>query len=199
MKSLLIDLFNRVLIFNLVTPGFLLWSIPGFANEGEAALWEALHSGGHVVLMRHAHAPGTGDPPEFSIVDCATQRNLSEEGRQQAQRIGDRFRENGIQSASVFSSQWCRCVDTAELLGLGLVNELPLLNSFYLDFERRQPQSQKLRDWLADQDLNKPLVLVTHQVNINALINVYTSSGEMVIVRRNDSGEISVVGNIQID
>ncbi|WP_455207198.1 histidine phosphatase family protein [Kaarinaea lacus] len=201
MKYLLMALLKRALRFNVTVLGclFLLWSIAGFANEREAALWDALRSGEHIALIRHAHAPGTGDPPEFSIVDCSTQRNLSDEGRQQAQRIGDRFRENGIQSASVFSSQWCRCVDTAELLGLGLVNELPLLNSFYLDFERRQPQTQKLRDWLANQDLKKPLVLVTHQVNINALINVYTSSGEMVIVRRSESGDISVVGNIQFD
>ncbi|WP_455197773.1 histidine phosphatase family protein [Kaarinaea lacus] len=193
------DLLKRALMFKVLISGFLVLSPPAFANENEAALWSALRSGGHVALMRHALAPGTGDPPEFSIVDCSTQRNLSEEGRLQAKRIGDRFRANGIESASVYSSQWCRCVDTAELLGLGLVKELPILNSFYLDFERRQPQTQKLQEWIASQNLDQPTVLVTHQVNINALTNVYTSSGEMVIVRRNEAGEIAVVGNIEID
>jgi len=168
-------------------------------KDTETALWEALRSGGHVALMRHALAPGTGDPPEFSVMDCSTQRNLSEEGRRQAKNIGDRFRANGISSASVYSSQWCRCIDTAELLGLGIVKELPILNSFYLDFERRQPQTQQLRKWITKQNLAKPLVLVTHQVNINALTDVYTSSGEMIIVRRNDDGGITVVGNIRID
>lgn len=193
------DLLERTLILQVLISGFLVLSPPAFANENEAALWSALRSGGHVALMRHALAPGTGDPPEFSIVDCSTQRNLSEEGRLQAKRIGDRFRVNGIESASVYSSQWCRCVDTAELLGLGLVKELPLLNSFYLDFERRQPQTQKLQEWLARQNLDQPMVLVMHQVNINALTNVYTNSGEMVIVRRNNTGEITVLGNIEID
>jgi phosphohistidine phosphatase SixA len=185
----------------LVITGFVVYSLPGFASDSDAenTLWEALRSGGHIALIRHALAPGTGDPPEFSIVDCSTQRNLSDDGREQAKRIGERFRANGISSAAVYSSQWCRCVDTAELLGLGLVKELPVLNSFYLDFERRQPQTQKLRQWIARQDLDKPLVLVTHQVNINALTNVYTDSGEMVVVRRKNDGEIVVIGNIHID
>lgn len=149
--------------------------------------------------MRHALAPGTGDPPEFSVNDCSTQRNLSDEGRQQAKRIGDRFRANGIQEAVVFSSQWCRCMDTAELLGLGAVTELPVINSFFQDYSRREPQTKMLREWLGKQDFAKPLVLVTHQVNINALTNVYTSSGEMVIVRINKSGELSVAGSIETD
>jgi len=185
----------------LLTALIVAWPLLGLANDTnqEETLWKALRSGGHVALMRHALAPGTGDPPEFSIVDCSTQRNLSDEGRQQAKRIGDRFRANGISSALVYSSQWCRCVDTAELLELGVVKELPTLNSFFQDFERRQPQSQQLRKWIAKQNLDKPLVLVTHQVNINALTNVYTSSGEMVIVRRNDDGNITVLGNIRID
>lgn len=201
MKVLVTDLSKGLTGFILFVSGCLGYALPGIADEGntETALWEALRSGGHVALMRHALAPGTGDPPEFSIVDCSTQRNLSDEGREQAKRIGDRFRANGISSAAVFSSQWCRCIDTAELLGLGLVNELPILNSVYLDFERRQPQTQKLRKWIASQELDKPLVLVTHQVNINALTDVYTNSGEMIIVRRNDGGEITVLGSIQAE
>lgn len=169
------------------------------AADSEAVIWEALRSGGHVALLRHAIAPGTGDPSEFAIGDCATQRNLSDEGRGQAQRIGARIRVNGIKRAAVFSSQWCRCRETARLLDLGPVIDLPLLNSFFRDYQRREPQTQQLRQWIAEQALREPLVLVTHQVNITALTDVYPRSGELVVIRRGQSGEIQVVGTIRTD
>ncbi len=169
------------------------------AADSDAVIWEALRSGGHVALLRHAIAPGTGDPPDFEIGDCATQRNLSDEGRGQARRIGARFRGNGIEQAAVFSSQWCRCRETARLLEVGRVIELPLLNSFFRDYERREPQTHQLRRWIAEQELRKPLVLVTHQVNITALTDVYPRSGELVVIRRDPSGEIKVVGTIRTD
>ena len=149
--------------------------------------------------MRHAIAPGTGDPANFALRDCSTQRNLSAEGRAQAAAIGDRFRANGMDAARVVSSQWCRCLETAQLLGLGPVEELPALNSFFRRSERREPQTQALRDWLAGQDLEHPLVLVTHQVNITALTGVYPASGQLVVLRRSDNGDISVVGSIRTD
>lgn len=167
--------------------------------EGDTILWEALRSGGHVALLRHAVAPGTGDPPEFTLGDCASQRNLSDAGRAQANRIGARFRANGIERAEVLSSQWCRCLETARLLGLGDVSELPVLNSFFREYERRELQTRQLRQWIAEQDLGRPLVLVTHYVNITALTGVRPGSGEMVVVRLNDAGEISVLGAIRTD
>jgi phosphohistidine phosphatase SixA len=167
----------------------------GFAAD-EEALWNGLRSGTHVAMMRHATAPGTGDPAIFKLGDCSTQRNLSEEGRAQAKRIGARFRANGIATARVFSSQWCRCLETARLLGLGPVEELPLLNSFFADSEQRDPQTRALKEWLAGQNVPEPLVLVTHQVNITALTGVYPASGEMVVIGRSDSGEIAVAGTI---
>lgn len=169
------------------------------AAESEAALWEALQSGNHVALLRHAIAPGTGDPVGFSVDDCATQRNLSAEGRDQARRIGSRFRENGMPQAAVFSSQWCRCMETARLLGLGQVTEQPILNSFFRKYERREPQTQMLQQWIAKQSLTSPVVLVTHQVNITALTNVYPQSGELVVIRREETGAIKVVGTIRTD
>lgn len=177
----------------------LLCTAPELSAAADAASWSALRSGGHVALLRHAIAPGTGDPPQFALRDCSTQRNLSDEGRDQAARIGARFRANGIQTARVFSSQWCRCVETARLLGLGPVGELPALNSFFQRYERRDPQMQALKEWLAGQNLEQPIVLVTHQVNIGALTNVYPASGELVIIRRSENGEISVVGTIKTD
>jgi len=175
------------------------YTTPGVAAAKEAALWRALASKGHVALLRHAIAPGTGDPPVFTVGDCSTQRNLSTEGRAQAERIGARFRENGIETARVVSSQWCRCLDTAELIGLGGVEELPLLNSFYQRTDSRNQQTEGLKEWLAGQEFDRPLVLVTHQVNISALTGVYAASGELVVIRIPENGEIEVLGSIETD
>ncbi len=167
---------------------------PSFAAD--APLWQALKSGGHFALLRHALAPGTGDPAGFILRDCATQRNLSQGGRAQAERIGARFRANGIEAAKVYSSQWCRCLDTARLLGLGPVEELPALNSFFRKAERGAPQNRALKNWIERADLGEPVVLVTHQVNITALTGVYPASGELVVVHVDGGGELSVIGTI---
>lgn len=171
----------------------------GSSAADEAALWQALGSQGHVALIRHAIAPGAGDPSEFALGDCGKQRNLSGEGRQQARRIGARFRKNGLETARVFSSQWCRCLETSRLLGLGPVTELPVLNSFFQSPERGNRQNQALQVWLANQDLDGPLVLVTHQVNITALTGIYPASGELVVIRRSKDGKISTLGSIRTD
>lgn len=177
----------------------LLGAAPAAWAGKDAALWDALRSGGHVALLRHAIAPGTGDPPEFMLDDCSTQRNLSDGGREQAMRIGARFRENGIPAARVYSSQWCRCLETARLLGLGPVEELPVLNSFFRRFERRAQQTRALEAWLAGRDVEDVVVLVTHQVNITALTGVYPASGELVVIRHSDDGDISVLGTLETD
>jgi phosphohistidine phosphatase SixA len=177
----------------------LLGAPDGLLASQDARLWRALGSNGHVALLRHAIAPGTGDPPEFSIGDCGTQRNLSGQGREQAARIGALIRANGIEAAQIFSSQWCRCLETAQLLGLGPVEALPSLNSFFQSPERQDRQNRALKEWLASQDLERPLVLVTHQVNITALTGVYPTSGELVVIRRSESGEITVLGSIEAD
>ena len=172
---------------------------PDSACAESSSLWNALRSPGHVALIRHSIAPGNGDPSTFVLDDCRTQRNLSEEGRNQAKRIGVHFRSNGILRARTLSSQWCRCRETAELLGLGTVEDLPILNSFFQRFMDRDRQTQELIEWLASQTLNEPLLLVTHQVNITALTNVYPSSGEIVVIHRSGKGKISVVGSLNTD
>lgn len=168
---------------------------PAEAEESDS-LWAALRDGAAFAMMRHALAPGTGDPADFALGDCATQRNLSDQGRRQAAEIGDRFREQGIERARVFSSAWCRCRDTAELLRLGPVETLPPLNSFFADPERRAPQTAALEAWLADRRAGEPLVLVTHQVNITALTGVYPRSGEIVVARREPDGTVTVLGRL---
>ena len=151
----------------------------------ESALWRLIHNGEAVVLLRHALAPGIGDPSDFELGDCATQRNLSAAGRAQAKAIGERFRANGITAARVYSSQWCRCLETARLLGLGGVVPFPGLNSFFRHRSAAPQRTAAVRDLLQTQTRTgaPPLVLVTHQVNITALIDLFPDSGEMIIVR----------------
>jgi broad specificity phosphatase PhoE len=167
------------------------------AKADEADLWRAMQQPGHVVLMRHALAPGTGDPANFTLEDCATQRNLSDNGRNQARGIGDRFRANGITEAKVLTSAWCRCRETAELLRLGPVEVLPALNSFFGHPQRKEGQIDALRDWLGTSRGEGPFVLVTHQVIITALTNIFPRSGEMVIARVAENGDLSVLGTIE--
>ena len=165
----------------------------GYADD----LWSALKSGKHLVLIRHALAPGYSDPDYFDVKDCKTQRNLNEEGRYQSKEIGDLFRSNGISRATVYSSQWCRCLDTAKLLDLGDVSELPSLNSFFEHFRKEKSQTEQTMRWIQDAPLDTPTVLVSHQVNISALTGYTPASGEIVFVRRSKDGSIFVIGSIQ--
>ena len=162
----------------------------------EADLWSALARGEAFAILRHALAPGTGDPQDFTLGDCSTQRNLNGEGRRQSEAIGKRFAENGIPEAAVFSSAWCRCRETAELMALGEVRELAPLNSFFRRFERREEQTQAIKAWLADYQGSWPLVLVSHQVNISALTGRSTRSGEIVVARLLPGGQVEVLGSL---
>jgi len=171
-------------------------------TASETAAWEAFARGEAIAIMRHAIAPGTGDPAEFDLDDCKTQRNLSDEGQLQAQQIGSQIREHGIDNAEVYSSQWCRCVDTATNLDSGPVQQLPMLNSFFQDRSTENAQTGKLEQWIinrlstndsstdsptkADQQNTTPAILVTHQVNITALTGVFPGSGEVVFVTMSD-------------
>jgi broad specificity phosphatase PhoE len=165
----------------------------GYADN----LWSALKSENHLVLIRHALAPGYSDPNYFNVKDCKTQRNLNDEGRYQSKKIGDLFRSNGIGKAAVYSSQWCRCLNTARLLGFGEVSELPSLNSFFEHYEREKSQTEQTMRWIQNAPLDTPTVLVSHQVNITALTGYSPASGEIVFLRRSNDGSISVIGSIQ--
>ncbi len=188
--SLLVSLCLGTFAVGLAAPAA--WA----SNLPEAALWQALRDRTAFAIMRHALAPGGGDPPGHRVGDCSTQRNLSAEGRAQARTIGDRFRAAGIAEARVLSSQWCRCRDTATELRLGTVEDLPALNSFFGKSDRGPGQTKALRDWLASAPMDKPLVLVTHQVNISALTRETTASGEIVVVRLQPDGAMQVLGSL---
>ena len=129
----------------IVKIGLTLFCLLASATAADAgALIDEIKDGGHVLMIRHALAPGTGDPDNFRIGDCATQRNLNDEGRKQARQIGQWLREQSIASAKMYSSQWCRCLETARLIGLGPVSELKALNSFYERPEDRTPHRRGL-------------------------------------------------------
>lgn len=155
-------------------PALLAFAPPAAAADG----LEALAHPGRVLMLRHANAPGYGDPPGFRLGDCRTQRNLDETGRAQARATGDRLRALGIRKARVYSSQWCRALETARLLGVGEVQELPGLNSFFEGHVERESTLAALRDFLARQPIDgPPLILVTHQVVINAFAQEVPASG----------------------
>lgn len=157
--------------------------VPALGLQDAAA---RLSEGGYLLMMRHARTePGVGDPPHFRVGDCATQRNLSSEGREQSRALGALLREAGIRIAVVRSSQWCRCRDTARL-AFGDHEPWPALNSFFAD---RSDEPGRTREVLAfARTLRAPdnAMLVTHQVNIGAVFGVSTSPGEIVAGRWRD-------------
>lgn len=159
--------------------------------------WAALDTPGAVAIMRHALAPGTGDPAGFRLDDCATQRNLDARGRAQAEATGAALRARGITFDRVLTSQWCRTRETAELLDLGPVTPAPELNSFFGDFSRRAAQTADTLAMLAGLDGDRAM-LVTHQVNISALTGTAPRSGEVLVIRLRD-GAVEVLGRILID
>jgi broad specificity phosphatase PhoE len=153
--------------------------------------------GGHILMIRHALAPGFGDPPGFQIGDCATQRNLDDRGRRQARAIGSWLRSHGITAARVYSSQWCRCLETAELLELGPVKELSALNSFFEQTQNREPNLKALNKFIAEQPPGGVLViLVTHQVTISAIAGEFVSSGQGVLLALNEDAPYAVIGRL---
>ncbi|MCZ8152720.1 MAG: histidine phosphatase family protein [Rhodobacteraceae bacterium] len=161
----------------------LLLAAPARAEEtGAVALAKGI--GADVIFLRHALAPGTGDPAGFRLEDCATQRNLSDEGRAQARAIGEALRASGLQIAEVMSSQWCRARETAVLMDLGAVVEEPGLNSFFGNPDARQPTLDLLTDRLASLPEGAEAgltVMVTHQVVISAVTGRSTASGAAVL------------------
>jgi phosphohistidine phosphatase SixA len=175
----------------------LAWFAAGAALADPVAAWAALREGGHVALMRHAQAPGVGDPPGFDLADCRTQRNLSEQGRADAVAAGDRLRAERIRIGRLLSSPWCRCKETAERLRLGSFAVEPAFsNAFGRSTSEAmwEPGRKILRDW------NGPgnLLVVTHGSTIRALLGGggNPASGEVVVVRAAQDGSLHEIGRL---
>ena len=160
----------------------------------QTELATALKDGQHVLLMRHADAPGFGDPSGYQVSQCATQRNLGEYGRKQAKATGVWLANQGIDKAKVFSSPWCRCFDTATLLGKGSVTKEAALGSFFDNMSQSKKYTDDLIKLIAQErgkgasNLNMPIIMVTHHVNIQSYTGTVVSSGDMVLVKVDQSG-----------
>ena len=167
-----------------------LWTL--IPPPAKANLATDLHDGQHVLLMRHADAPGYGDPAGYQLGNCSTQRNLGDKGRRQAVVIGEWLNKQGIRSAKVISSPWCRCLDTARLLDKGSVIKSDALGSFFDDMSLQKQKTQELEKLIRTQlseNPNTPLILVTHHVNIQAFTGKVVNVGDMVLVRVDKNGK----------
>jgi phosphohistidine phosphatase SixA len=163
--------------------------LPASASE----LADKLRAGDHVLLMRHAEAPGVGDPPNLRLGDCSTQRNLDAAGRQQARALGTWLKQQGVTAATLFTSPWCRCQDTARLLDLGPAINEDSLASFFNDPQMAGASTTALRAFMAEKLRAKAgtaLILVTHHVNIRDLVGENVASGEMVLARVDRQGSV---------
>ncbi|WP_129483381.1 histidine phosphatase family protein [Pseudomonas hydrolytica] len=156
-----------------------LWAL---AAEQEEQAWQALREGRALLILRHTTAPGTGDPAHFQLGNCSTQRNLSQQGREEARRWGALLRSQGIGRPRLFSSRWCRALDTAREMGLGTVQPLPALDSFFALPGNGSEQTSQLIRTINLMPPGEPLVLVSHQVNITALTRIFPASGEGLIL-----------------
>tara|TARA_Y100000741_G_C18023492_1_gene465292 strand:+ start:24 stop:581 length:558 start_codon:yes stop_codon:yes gene_type:complete len=153
-----------------------------------------LDDGGKFIFIRHAYAPGGGDPDEFNLNDCSTQRNLSNEGRNQAKYIGEFFKKNEIEIDKVISSEWCRCKETSSL-AFGSFETKNFLNSFYSAkfVKNKNSQMIDLKKYIKNFKGKKNLVLVTHYVVISEALNYASSSGEIVISDK----KFNIIGTVK--
>jgi len=176
-----------------------LLAAPAFADD-EARAWAALRAGGHVALIRHAATePGLGDPPGYKLDDCATQRNLSAQGREEARRLGERLRREGVVVEKVYTSPWCRARDTAKE-AFGRAEDWEALSSFFDDRSREPARTERVKNRIGTYATRKPkgtVVMVTHNVNIAALTGVPPATGEIVVVRPDGCCGLKVVGRIR--
>ena len=159
-------------------------------------LLNQLENGGKLIFIRHAYAPGNGDPNNFNLNDCSTQRNLNDEGRKQAEYIGEFFRNKKIKIDKVLSSEWCRCKETAKIAFKNFSTN-SFLNSFYSSkfTKNKDKQINSLKDYIIKFKSDKNLILVTHYVLISEVLNYGPSSGEIVVSDKN----FNMIGSIEID
>jgi phosphohistidine phosphatase SixA len=160
-------------------------------------LWSLLQKGGHVVLMRHAvTTPGAGDPPGFRLDDCRTQRNLTDDGRRDAQRVGAEFRARGVVVERVLSSPWCRCVETANL-AFGKAEISTALSNLFTHPQNRDRQVREMRELISVPQVGNR-VFVSHGATISALTGVSLDTAEMLVVTPQGGGQFVVNGRLSV-
>ena len=170
----------KIFIFLLISLNV---PLKAYSNEN---IQNILNDGGKIIFIRHAYAPGGGDPINFDISDCSTQRNLNEEGIVQSINIGNFFLKNDIKIDKILSSEWCRCKETAKY-AFKKFETKSFLNSFFSQkfANNKNQQIKELKEYVQNWDSKKNLVLVTHYVIILEVTNSTVSSGEMVVTDKN--------------
>ena len=163
--------------------------------DTEKEIINNLQKGGNLIFIRHAYAPGNGDPENFDINNCETQRNLSQSGRLQSKKIGNFFKENEIPIKLVISSEWCRCKETASI-AFKTYETKKFLNSFYSAqfVKNKSEQIKEFNNFIKDWDKKQNLIFVTHYVFILEILNYAPSSGEIVIVDK----DFNIVDTVEI-
>ena len=183
-------MFNKILIIVFIT--LLNLYNNAFSND---KILNSLKDGKKLVFIRHAIAPGNGDPNNFDINDCSTQRNLDEKGIEESKKIGLFFKNNKIKIDKVLSSQWCRCKDTAKYAFKNF-ETFDALNSFYDEkfAENETKQIKDLKNYIKNWNSDKNLVLITHFVVISSILNTGSSSGEIIISDK----KFNIIGSIDM-
>jgi len=170
-------------LISVLTLIFFVFLNSAFSNE---KLVNSLKEGGKLIFIRHSHAPGNGDPENFSLKDCTSQRNLSQKGIDQSKEIGLFFTKNKIPIDKVLSSEWCRCKETAKY-AFNNFETFDALNSFYdIRFEKNKTkQINDLKKYILSWNSKKNLILVTHFVVISEVLSTGSSSGEIIVSDQN--------------
>ncbi len=183
-------MFKRIIIIFFI--GILNINNSAFSDD---KILKSLKEGKKLVFIRHAIAPGNGDPNNFDINDCSTQRNLDENGIEESKKIGLFFKNNKIKIDKVLSSQWCRCKDTAKYAFKNF-ETFDALNSFYDEkfAENETKQIKDLKNYIKNWNSDKNLVLITHFVVISSILNTGSSSGEIIISDKN----FNIIGSIDM-
>ena len=171
------------------------------ARAEDQDLWKRLRRGGLVFLMRHGStAPGLGDPPGYRLDDCATQRNLSDLGRAEARRIGERIAREKVPIEHVYTSPWCRCRETA-MLAFGKAEDWEPLSSFFDYPDRDAEFTERVKKRVggySSRAMNGNVVMVTHNVNIAALTRLSVAPAEIVVVRPDGCCGLRTVGRVKL-
>ena len=178
---------------------FLILSIfintPIIADSKENIIIE-LNKGEKLIFIRHAYAPGGGDPDDFDIKDCSTQRNLNVNGKIQSKKIGNFFKKNDILIENVYSSEWCRCKETA-LIAFNKFETKNFLNSFFSSkfAQNKDSQINNLKEFIKNNKGKQNLVFVTHYVVISESLNYLSSSGEIVVSDK----DFKIIDTVEIE
>ena len=170
-----------------------LFNHKSYADEN---IVEILKKNNNIIFIRHSLAPGSGDPENINLNDCKTQRNLNSEGIKQSKKIGNFFKKNNIKVEHIFSSEWCRCKDTA-FHAFNNYKTFNALNSYYSEkfYKNKKKQIKKLKKFISDWDNNSNLVLVTHYVVISEILGIAAGSGEIIISNK----KYEIIDRIEIN